>query len=139
MDSDTGTNIWTVDNATIRTEIGQRNVLRQSALLPLLDEQQEFDHACRVIRSKRWHAFCESKQADYERFREEVMAGRRAPSGYIGAWGLNLEVHKRFKAFLLEAVSKLWQEVLKSAASGESEASAIPGDYDVDPRDPGRA
>jgi hypothetical protein len=101
MDSDTGTNIWTVDNATIRTEIGQRNVLRQSALLPLLDEQQEFDHACRVIRSKRWHAFCESKQANYERFREEVMAGRRAPSGYIGAWGLNLEVHKRFKAFLL--------------------------------------
>jgi hypothetical protein len=41
--------------------------------------------------------------------------------------------------FHLEAVSKLWQEVLKSAASGESEASAIPGDYDVDPRDPGRA
>jgi hypothetical protein len=35
--------------------------------------------------------------------------------------------------FHLEAVSKLWQEVLKSAASGESEASAIPGDYDVDP------
>jgi hypothetical protein len=55
-------NIWTVDKATIRAEIRQRNALRKSALLPLLDEQKEFDHACRVI-TERWHAFKESKQA----------------------------------------------------------------------------
>jgi hypothetical protein len=65
-------NIWTVDKATIRTEIKQRNALRKTACLSLLDEQKEFDAACRLIRSQRWHAFKEGKQADYERFREEV-------------------------------------------------------------------
>ena len=39
-------NIWTVDKATIGAEIRQRNALRKSALLPLLDEQQESEHAC---------------------------------------------------------------------------------------------
>ena len=63
-------NIWTVDKATIRAEIRQRNALRKSALLPLLDEQKEFDHACTVIRAQRWHAFRESKQADRQRIRD---------------------------------------------------------------------
>ena len=63
-------NIWTVDKATIRAEIRQRNALRKSALLPLLDEQKEFDHACTVIREQRWHAFRESKQADCQRIRD---------------------------------------------------------------------
>ena len=74
-------NIWTVDKATIRAEIRQRNALRKSALLPLLDEQKEFDHACTVIRAQRWHAFRESKQAVYQRIREEVLAGSNPPSG----------------------------------------------------------
>src|SRR4249920_3159633 len=93
-------NIWTVDKATIRAEIRQRNALRKSALLPLLDEQAEFDHACTVIRAQRWHAFRESKQADYQRIRAEVLAVRRAPSGSIGGWGFNMEINKRFEAFL---------------------------------------
>jgi hypothetical protein len=42
-------NIWTVDKATIRAEIRQRNALLKSALLPLLDEEKEFEHACVVI------------------------------------------------------------------------------------------
>ena len=79
-------NIWTVDKATIRAEIGRRNALRKSALLPLLDEQKEFDHASKIIRGQRWHAFRESKQADYERIRAEVLAGRNLTSGYIGWW-----------------------------------------------------
>ena len=78
-------NIWTVDKATIRAEIRQRNALRKSALLPLLDEQKKLDHACVVIRAQRWHAFRESsKQADYQRIRAEALAGRDLPSGYIG-------------------------------------------------------
>ena len=44
-------NIWTVEKATIGAEIRQRNVLRKSALLPLLNEQRELDHACWLIRS----------------------------------------------------------------------------------------
>ena len=93
-------NIWTVDKATIRAEIRQRNALRKSALLPLLDEQKEFDHACTVIRAQRWHAFWESKQADRQCIREEMLAGRNPPSGYIGWWGFHAGINKRFVAFL---------------------------------------
>ena len=93
-------NIWTVDKATIRAEIRQRNALRKSALLPLLDEQREFDHACTVIREKRWHAFCESKQADYERIRAEVLDGRNPPLDFFGSWGFHVGIDKRFEAFL---------------------------------------
>ena len=93
-------NIWTVDKARIRAEIKQRNALRKSALLPLLDEQKEFDHACTIIRAQRWHAVRESKQGDYQRIRDEVLAVRRAPSGSISGWGFNVEINKRFEAFL---------------------------------------
>ena len=93
-------NIWTVDKATIRAEIRQRNALRKSALLPLLDEQKEFDHACTVIRAQRWHAFRESKQADYQRIRTEALAGRNPPSGWIARWGFHVGINKRFVAFL---------------------------------------
>ena len=64
--------IWPLDKSAIRAEIRQRNALRQSALLPLLDEQHELEHACRLVSSKRWYAFKKSKQADYDRFRDEV-------------------------------------------------------------------
>ena len=93
-------NIWTVDKATIEAEIRQRNALRKSALLPLLDEQRELDHACRLIRAKRWHAFKESKQSDYERFRDEVYAARGIPSGMMGRWARHIEIVSRFEAFL---------------------------------------
>jgi hypothetical protein len=93
-------NTWTVDKATIRADIRQRNALRKSALLPLLDEQTEFDHACTVIKDQRWHAFRESKQADRQRIRDEMLAGRRPPSGSIGGWGFNMKVNKRFEALL---------------------------------------
>jgi hypothetical protein len=92
-------NIWTVDKATIQAEIKARNALRQSALLPLLNEQQELEHACRLVRDKRWYAFKESKQADYDRFRDEVSAERGVPSGK-GRWAWHREIDKPFKAFL---------------------------------------
>jgi hypothetical protein len=44
--SDDVINIWTVDAAAIRAEIKERNAIRRSALLPLLDEQKEFERAC---------------------------------------------------------------------------------------------
>jgi hypothetical protein len=89
--------IWTVDKATIRAEISQRNALRKAALLPLLDEQKELEHACGLVRSKRWCAFKESKQADYDRFRDEVYAERGVPSGMMGGWSRHIEIDKRFR------------------------------------------
>jgi hypothetical protein len=55
--------IWTVDKGTIRAEIRARNALRQSALLPLLDEQKELEHVCSLIRDRRWSGFKGSPQA----------------------------------------------------------------------------
>jgi hypothetical protein len=89
-----------VDKPTIQAEIRARNALRQSALLPLLDEQKEFEHMCRRIRDQRWHAFKKDRQADYERFRHEVYAERGIPSGMMGRWARHIEINKRFEAFL---------------------------------------
>jgi hypothetical protein len=89
-----------VDRATIRTEISQRIALRRSALLPLLDEQKELEHACRFIRDKRWYAFKKSRRADYERLHDLVYAERGIPLGMMGRWAWHIEIDKRFEAFL---------------------------------------
>ena len=44
--------IWTVDGEAIRLEINARNAIRKAALLPLLNEQKEFEHACMLIRAE---------------------------------------------------------------------------------------
>ena len=73
--------LLSMDRAAVWAEIAQRNALRKLAQLPLLDEQREFDNACQTILSARWRAFRATKQADYERIREEVVAERGHPSG----------------------------------------------------------
>jgi hypothetical protein len=94
-------NIWAVDGQAIRSEINTRNAIRKAALLPLLDEQKELEHAGTLVRHKRWHAFKESKQSDYERFRDEVHTERGAPTSFIGSWSRHIDINKRFEAFLL--------------------------------------
>ena len=89
-----------MDRAAIRADIVQRNALRKSAQLPLLDEQKEFDNACQTILSARWRAFRATKQSDYDRIRDEVVAERGHPSGSVGGWGIRTEIGKRFEAFL---------------------------------------
>ena len=84
----------------IRADIRQRNALRKAALLPLLDEQREFDHACAVIREQRYRALKDSKRADYERIRQEVFAERGRPRGFIASWGWSFEIDRRVDAFL---------------------------------------
>ena len=93
-------NIWTVDGEAIRSEINARNAIRKAALLPILDEQTEFEHACMLIRRKRWFAFKESKQADYERFRDEVYAESGPPTDFSGIRSRHFCITKRFEAFL---------------------------------------
>jgi hypothetical protein len=92
--------LLSMDRAAIWAQIAQRNALRKSALLPLLDEQREFDNACKTILSARWQAFRATKQADYDRIRDEVVAERGHPSGSIGGWGIRMEIGKRFEGFL---------------------------------------
>jgi hypothetical protein len=93
--------LLSMDRAAIRAEIAQRNAVRKSAQLPLLDEQKEFDNACQTILDARWQAFRVSKQADYDRIYDEVVAERgRRPSGSIGGWGTRMEIGKRFEVFL---------------------------------------
>jgi hypothetical protein len=92
--------LLSMDRAAIRAEIAQRNALRKSAQLPLLDEQKEFDNACQTILSARWQAFRVTKQADYDRIYDEVVAKRGHPSGSFGGWGIRMEIGKRFEAFL---------------------------------------
>ena len=89
-----------MDRAAVWAEIAQRNALRKLAQLPLLDEQKEFDNACQTILSARWRAFRATKQADYDRIHDEVVAERGHPSGSIGGWGIRMEIGKRFEAFL---------------------------------------
>jgi hypothetical protein len=89
-----------MDKAAIWAEITQRNALRKSAQLPLLNEQREFDNACQIILRARWQAFRVSKQADYDRIYDEVVAERGHPAGSFGGWGIRMEIGKRFEAFL---------------------------------------
>src|SRR5690348_12291816 len=96
----TTSDIWRVDGEAIRSEINARNAIRKAALLPLLDEQREFEHACMLIRRKRWHAFKERKQSDYERFRDEVHTERGAPTDFSGRRLRHFCITKRFEAFL---------------------------------------
>jgi hypothetical protein len=99
--SSTNRDLSNMDRAAIWAEIAHRNALRKSAQLPLLDEQKEFDNACQIILSARWQAFRVSKQADYDRIYDEVVAERgRRPSGSIGGWGTRMEIGKRFEVFL---------------------------------------
>ena len=84
----------------IRAEIRQRNALRKAALLPLIDEQKEFDRACAVVREQRYRAFRDTKQADYERIRQEVFAEWGRPRGFIASWGWSIEIDRRVDAFL---------------------------------------
>ena len=93
-------NIWTVDGKAIRSEINARNAIRKAALLPILDEQTEFEHACMLIRRKRWFAFKESKQSDYERFRDEVYTESGPPTDYSGIRSRHFCITQRFEAFL---------------------------------------
>ena len=95
-----GRDPFSLDRAAIWADVAQRNALRKSAQLPLLDEQKEFDNACQTILSARWQAFRPTKQADYDRIREEVVAERGHPSGSIGGWGIRMKIGKRFEAFL---------------------------------------
>jgi hypothetical protein len=90
----------TMTTTEIRAEIRQRNAVRRAALLPLLDEQREFDHACAVIREQRYRALKESKQADCERIRQEVFAERGGPRGFLVLWGWSIEIDRRVDAFL---------------------------------------
>ena len=92
--------LLSMDGAAIWTEIAQRNALRKSAQLPMLNEQREFDNACQTILSARWRAFRATKQSDYERIRDEVVAERGHLSGSVGGWGIRTEIGKRFEAFL---------------------------------------
>jgi len=91
-------NIWTVDGEAIRSEINARNAIRKAALLPILDEQMEFEHACMLIRRKRWFAFKESKEADYERFRDEVYTELGPPTDFSGRRSRHFCITKRFEA-----------------------------------------
>jgi hypothetical protein len=93
-------NIWMVDGEAIRSVINARNAIRKAALLPLLDEQKEFEHACMLIRQKRWHAFKETKQSDYERFRDEVYTERGAPTDFSGIRSRHIYITQRLEAFL---------------------------------------
>jgi hypothetical protein len=68
--------------------------------LPLLDEQKELEHVCRLIRDRGWSAFRRSKQADYDRFRDEVYEKRGVSSSFMGRWAWHIDINKRFEAFL---------------------------------------
>jgi hypothetical protein len=92
--------IWAVDRATIWSAIRARNELRRSALLPLVDEQKEFDAACWLIREKRWQAFKECHEADRQRFRDEVYAEMGRPINWISGLARGIEITKRFEKFL---------------------------------------
>jgi hypothetical protein len=98
--SSTNRDLSNMDRAAIWAEIAHRNALRKSAQLPLLDEQKEFDNACQIILSARWQAFRVSKQADYDRIYDEVVAERGHPAGSFGRWGIRMEIGKRFEAYL---------------------------------------
>jgi hypothetical protein len=61
--SSTDRDLLSMDRAAIRAEIAQRNALRKSAQLPLLDEQKEFYNVCEVVLSAHWRAFRATKQS----------------------------------------------------------------------------
>jgi hypothetical protein len=78
-----------------------------------------------------FHRQYERRVAVYEATREFLA------SAFHG--NISEDALRAYRLHTLEAVSKLQRGVLKSGQTRESEAPAIPGGFDVDPRDPGRA
>jgi len=92
--------IWTVDQPMIWEVIRQRNALRQSAMLPLIDEQKEFDHACRVIRGARLSAFWDANKAEYDRMVRDAIAVCGPIRSWSHAGNVYREAQKRFNAYM---------------------------------------
>lgn len=92
--------IWTVDQPMIREVIRRRNALRRTALLPLVDEHREFDHACMAIRGARFTAFWDANKTEYDRIRKEVIAVCGPIRGWSHAGIIYREVQERFNAYM---------------------------------------
>ena len=92
--------IWTVDQPMVWEVIRQRNAVRRSAMLSLVDEQKEFDHACRVIRGARLSAFWDENKAEYERILNEVLAASGPIRGWSHAGIIYREAQKRFNTYM---------------------------------------
>ena len=94
-----------MDKAAILADVYRRNALRRQAGLPLLDVRQEVNKATDLARLHEWYEFVDSKQADVEQIRSEVLAEYRAkigpefPNNSFSQMALERNTNRRFKAF----------------------------------------
>lgn len=94
--------LWTIDVATIRQAIDQRNALRRSARLPLLDEAAEYQKACDLIIATRHGVIWDTYHAEHDRIFHEVCAERGPPIGSRWMYGVGVghESGKRYRRWL---------------------------------------
>ena len=73
--------------------------------MPLLDVREEVNKAIDLARLHEWHEFMDSKQADVDRIRNEVLAEYRArygpdfPQSRFSLISVHRDTTERFKAF----------------------------------------
>jgi hypothetical protein len=91
-----------MDGTPILSDLADRNALRLSHGLPLLDVEAEYARLVFIERQRDYHAACQEHAAGREAIRRQVLGDRRPPDTMLGRWALGTRVRAQFTEYMAE-------------------------------------
>jgi hypothetical protein len=91
-----------IDGAAILADLADRNVLRLSHGLPLIDIETEYARLVFIERQREYHAACQEHAAEREAIRHQVLGDRSPPDTWLGRWALGHKARTQFTAYMAE-------------------------------------